>query len=126
MFKLVRNIIIVIAVVAAVVATYVSVFPSHSYSVVVENRSGQALTDVTVAVEDPSGEPVASRQIQSLADGESLSVRHSTSPVRVVLMFQLGGSSHNHTEAHLSFAQVPNWSLRIHPEGVVKLAPLVP
>jgi len=126
MFKLVRNLVIVIAIIAAGVATYVSLFPSYAYWVVVENRSGQVVTELSVTIEEPSGEPVAQQQAPSLADGGSLTVGHSTSPVRVVLTFHLGGTPHTHTEANLSFAKAPSWALRIHPEGVVKLAPVMP
>ena len=123
MFKVVRNIIILIAFVAAGIATYVTLFPSTPHAVAVHNRSGRAASDVRITVEDLSGQAVGSAQSPSLPDGQSLSVRHALKTAQMFLSFKLDGQPHEHTNPYLDYSSGTSWTFEIQPDGGIKVAP---
>jgi hypothetical protein len=123
MFKAVRNIIIVVALLAAGVATYVTLAPSqHPHAVVVVNRSGQAAGDVALTVSDLSGQTLGTATAANLAEGQSLAAGHDLKTVQMSLIFTLAGQPHEYSNPYLDFSSGTRWTFEIQPEGAIKLS----
>ncbi len=126
MFKAVRNIVIVVAILAAGYAGYISLFPSFPHSVVVHNRSGQPLSNVRIEVRDYEGKPVGNQLAGTLVDGESATVGHKLKTAQMSVSFTLGGKKYEHDEPYLDFSVGATQTFEIQPDGAVKVAGAAP
>lgn len=123
MFRVVRNIVIVVALIAAVTAAYVTLFPSYPYSIVVVNRAGGPISDVKVTVQEMSGQEVGSAAAASLAEGQSLSLGHSLKTLQLTVVFSLRGQSYEPKLPYVSFATGKTATYAVQSDGTLKIAP---
>ena len=113
---------IVFAVVPIVlVAIALSIFwfgaPSRT---ILRNSSGETITSIRLVVQEHSGSKTFSRNVQSLAPGESVVLRHNLNDSKVRLAFTLGNTSKEHVEDYVDLWRGECWLIDVQPEGKIQ------
>lgn len=87
---------------------------------IVRNSTGTRINAVQLDVQDYSGTKTFSCNVESLASGDSMVLRHDLSDFSVKMTYSLGGSSKEHVEDYVDLWTGQGWLIDVQPGGNIQ------
>lgn len=93
---------------------------STSNRLIVRNSTGTRINAVQLDVQDYGGTKNTSCNVESLASGDSIVLRHDLNDFSVKLTYSLGGSSKEHVEDYVDLWTGQGWLIDVQQGGNIQ------